>query len=148
MAFQNYPVPSPRPSHAQTDRNAPSSQIDGVIFPLASRTNATYTSDPIYNPHAKGVRIFTYISDDGAGPGTVTATIQVKDPVSDTWVALAGAVTAALVDTAQPAILTVYPGIVATANISVPHHLGSHWRLSVVVATNAVTFSIGADYLY
>lgn len=147
MAYQNYPVPSPRPSHAQTDRNAPSSQIDGVIFPSASRDAATYTSDPIQNHHAKGVRIFTSITDDGAS-GTVTVTIQVKDPVTDTWVALAGAVTAALTDTAQPAILTVYPGIVATANVAVPQHIGSHWRLSVVVASNAVTFSIGADYLY
>ena len=147
MAFQNYPVPSPRPSHAQTARNAPTSQIDGVIFPSATRSAATYTSDPIYNPHAKGVRIFTSITDDGAS-GTVTTTVQCKDPVSDTWVAIGGAVTAALTDTAQPSILTIYPGIVATANVSVPHHLGSHWRLSVVVASNDVTFSIGADYLY
>jgi hypothetical protein len=147
MAFQNYPVPSPRPSHAQTDRNSPSSQIDGVIFPSAARAAATYTSDPVYNPHAKGVRIFTYVENDGAA-GTVTTTIQVKDPVTDTWVALAGAVTAGLTETSQPAILTVYPGIVATANIAVPQHLGSHWRLSTVVAANDVTFSIGADYLY
>jgi hypothetical protein len=143
--YHNAPVPSPRPAHAVSDKDRPQPP-NGVIFPSAARAAATYTSDPIHNPGALGVRLFIAITDDGAA-GTVTTEIQVKDPVSDTWKRLTGAVTTALTESGSPNYLTIYPGVTAAANIDVSTPLGPEWRVVAVVAANDVTFSIGAHYL-
>lgn len=143
--YHNAPVPSPRPADAVSDLSRPQPP-NGVIFPSAARAAATYTSDPIHNPGHLGVRLFISVTDDGAA-GTVTAEIQVKDPVSDLWERLTGCVTTALTETGSPHTLTVYPGITVVANIDLSNVLGSHWRVVAVVAANDTTFSIGADYL-
>lgn len=118
----------------------------GTVFVSASRGAATYTSDVMHNPENAGVRLFINITDKGAS-GTVTAKIQVKDPVSDTFVDLTGAVTAALAANACTC-LSVYPGFTAAANDKIDGHLGTMWRVSVTVGVNAVVFSIGAEYLH
>lgn len=141
----NQPVPSPRPAEAVSDRDRPQPP-NGVIFSTATRAAATYTSDPIHNAQARGVRLYCLIGDDGAA-GTVTAEIQTKDPVTDTWLRIPGAVTAALVTSATPQALTVYPGITTAANVDVNNVLGAEWRVVAVVAANDVAFSIGAVYL-
>lgn len=143
--FHNAPVPSPRPAHAVSDKDRPQPP-NGFIFPTASRAAATYTSDPIHNPGALGVRLYCLIGDDGAA-GTVTVEIQTKDPVTDTWVRITGAVTDALVTSATPQTLTVYPGVTVAATIDISNVIGPEWRVVAVVAANDVTFSIGAVYL-
>jgi hypothetical protein len=140
----NKPVETPLP--AQTSAEAASkSHVIGTIFESASRVAATYTSDEIKNFEHLGVRLFINRTNVG-GAGTVTAKIQVKDPVSGTWVDLTGAVTTALA-TVACSCLTVYPGLTVAANDKIDGHLGVTWRVSVTVATNAVIFSIGAEYL-
>lgn len=140
----NAPVPSPRPADAVTDR--PTVAPNGVIFPSATRAAATYTSDPIHNPGALGVRLFIDITNDGAA-GTVTVEVQAKDPVSDLWKRLTGCVTAALTETGSPNTLTVYPGLTVSAGVDLSNQLGSMWRVVAVVGGNDTVFSIGADYL-
>lgn len=143
--YHNAPVPSPRPAQAVSDKDRPQPP-NGVIFESAARAAATYTSDPIHNPGALGVRIFTSVTNDGAA-GTVTVEVQVKDPVSDTWKRLTDAVTAALTESGSPNFLTIYPGVTVAANVGVSQPLGPEWRVVAVVANNDVTFSIGAHYL-
>ena len=142
----NQPVPSPRPADAVSDKNYGAAQVSGTIFPSAARVAATYTSDPIHNPGALGVRLYIDITSDGAA-GTVTVEIQTKDPVSDLWKRLTGCVTAALTETGSPNTLTVYPGATVSAGVDLSNQLGPIWRVVAVVAANDVTFSIGADYL-
>jgi hypothetical protein len=138
----NQPVPSPLPASFTAAGNT---NINGVIFPSASRAAATYDSDVMYNPGAKGVRLFIAISDPGAA-GTVTVSIQVKDPVTDAFVTITGATSTALA-AAATTTLTVFPGITVSANVDLSNHVGPEWRVRAVVAANAVVFSIGADYL-
>lgn len=145
MAF-NHPVPSPLPAQAVAHNNYGAAQVPGTIFPSATRAAATYTSDAIHNPNALGVRLYVNVTDDGAS-GTVTVELQTKDPVSDTWLRIAGAVTAALTDTAVPSTLIVYPGVTAAANLAVSQPVGTTWRVVAVVATNDVVFSVGAEHL-
>src|SRR5882672_9228267 len=130
----NQPVPSAGAAAASTNRPA------GIIFPSASRTAATYTSDELFNPGCKGVRLF--IVNDGAGGSTAVAQIQVRDPNTDVWVNLAGAATAAAGGTTTGAITTVYPGLTGIADaagVTINQHLGTSWRvvLTIAVATGS-----------
>lgn len=135
----NYPVPAVGANAAGSAGSA-----QGTIFASAAVPAGTVTSAPIANPSSRGVRLFINITN--ANGGTVTARIQNFDPVSQTWVDLAGAVTAALATNALTT-LTVYPGVTETANVDVASSLGSMWRVVAVVATATVTFSIGGEYL-
>ena len=133
---------------------ADSANLNGIIFPVASRNHTDdpdglgagiYVSPEMQNYWAKGVDIFTDTTTSGAG--TVTVKIQKKDPASGTWFDLTSGTGAAIADPANE-ILTIYPGIAETANVSVSDHLGFIWRVHVTVGTAAVTFSVGACYLY
>jgi hypothetical protein len=141
----NRQVETPLPALALGELASKSHKL-GTILDSQSRAAATYTTDPIHNYEAKGLRLFFDLTNVGAGPGTVTAKVQVQDPVSGNWVDLAGAVTAAL-NAVGTTMLTIYPGLTAAANVAVSSPLGLVWRLSVTVATNAVSFSVGGQYL-
>lgn len=144
----NQPVPSPGPSTATpSSTNTP----NGVIFVSASRTNATYTSDELYNPNCKGVRLYVDATVVGAGPGTLIVSIQGRDPVTKNWVDIS-LTTSATWNAVQTRTLTVYPGLTtaagtATTNTEANNFVPCSWRVKVVVGVNAVTFSIGAEYL-
>lgn len=140
----NVPVETPQPVQALGVVASQSHKI-GTILSSTSRAAATYVSDPIDNPNHPGVRLFFNLTDVG-GAGTVTAKVQVQDPSSGEWMDLAGAVTTALAAVALTS-LTIHPSIAASANVAVSSHLGRKWRLSVAVAANAVTFSVGGEYL-
>jgi hypothetical protein len=143
MSQHNRPVPS----QGLNIYSGASSQKDGSIFASASRGAATYVSNEYFNPDAKGLRLYIDITVNAGGTGTVTAKVQSKDPVSGNWVDQAGMVTSALSAIATTT-LTIYPGVTETANVDVAENLGTQWRVSVTVGTQAVTFSIGGEYLY
>jgi len=126
----------------------PTSAGLGVIFPSAVRAAAAYTSDALFNPGARGVRLF--VANNATGGSTATAKIQVKAPGSAVWTDLAGATTAAL-GSVTGSILTVYPGLTGiadSAGITINQHIGSTWRvvLTIGVADTGTT-SVSADYL-
>lgn len=142
----NYPVPSPQPSSG-TSTSIPA----GIIYAEAARIQATYTSDELYNPAAKGVRLY-FNSNDAASTGTALIQIQTRDPNSDAWVPILVGVSPAWTKT-QARTLTLYPGLTAVAGTATTDTvangiLGVSWRITVVVGTATLTFSIGAEYLY
>ena len=148
MSNTNQPVPSPGNLGVADTAN-----LNGIIFASAERNNTDdpaglgagiYVSEPIQNFNARGVDIFVDTTSTTAG--TVTVKLQKRDPSSGTWHDLTSATTGAIADPAD-AILTVYPGIAETANVSVSDHLGLTWRVHATVSTAAVTFSVGAVYL-
>ena len=144
----NQPVPSPGNQGAADTANR-----NGIIFASAERNQTDdpaglgagiYVSDEMHNFSARGVDLFVDTTSTTAG--TVTVKIQKKDPNSGTWHDLTSATTGSIADPAD-AILTVYPGIAETANVSISDHLGLIWRVHATVGTAAVTFSVGATYL-
>lgn len=142
MAY-NQPVPSPGNQGAADGANK-----DGIIFPSAVRTAATYTSDEMLNTSWRGVKLFI---NRTVATGTVTVSVEGKDPITDTWFTVTGATTAAL-SSAIATTLTVYPGITAAAGTGTTSTeastiLPSVWRVKAVVATDTTTWSIGATYL-
>lgn len=114
-----------------------------TILSSAARTAAVSSADYVNHGH-RGVRL---IIDVTADPGTaaVTFTIQGKNPTGgDYYTILASA---ALADVGVTT-LTVYPGIAATANVSVSDVLPAEWRLNVTVAdAESLTYSVGCDLL-
>jgi len=139
----NGPVASPGAFDTSTTAN----RTDGVLFLSASRVQAAYTSDEMYNGAAKGVRIYT--ANDAAGGSTATVKIQVRAPNSDVWIDLAGATTAALGSTTG-SLLTVYPGLTGIADaagVTINQHLGPAWRVVMTIGVATGTSSVGADYL-
>lgn len=120
----------------------------GIIFPSAVRAAATYTSDELFNSNWKGVRLFI---NRTVATGTVTVSIEGRDPVTDTWFTITGATTPALTS-AIATTLTVYPGITVaagtgTTSTEISNFVPSSWRVKAVVATDTTTWSIGAEYL-
>lgn len=140
----NQHVPAPQSAWA-----AGTSNKNGAIFPYEARAdNAAYTSDPIYNPGARGVRLFVKIGV--IGTTTLTVKIQVQNPLDDGWVDLADAVTTALTTDNTTNLLTVYPGVDEDANLEISSHLGPVWRVVATLNdgdTNSVPFGVGASYL-
>lgn len=147
---KNQPVPSTTAALA-TSNTLPA----GVIFVSAVRTqtggpgaDGIFTSDEISNANCKGVRL--YINRTVA-TGTLTVSVEGKDPVTDAWFTITGATTPALTS-AIATTLTIYPSITAavgtgTTSTEVSTFLPSAWRVKAVVATNTTTWSIGAEYL-
>ena len=139
---RNQPVPSSATTAVSGTQTA------GIIFPSAVRTAATYTSDELFNANWKGVRL--YINRTVA-TGTVTVSVEGRDPVTDSWFTVTGATTAAL-SSAIATTLTLYPGITAaagtgTTSTEASTFLPCAWRVKAVVATDTTTWSIGAEYL-
>ncbi len=127
-------------------------QNAGWIFRTAARAetggvaaDGVYASGELYNPNAKGVRLFAVCAN---GSGTVALKVQVRNPYLDTWVDLTGAAIAAFNNGVKT--LTIYPGLTGiadSADVTNNQHLGSAWRVVATVATATETFSVAADYL-
>ena len=79
------------------------------------------------------------------GTGSVTLTIQGKDPTSgEYYTILAGAA----VTTDSTNVYTVFPGAPASANVSANDHLPAVIRIRVVANNaNSATYSVGASFL-
>jgi len=138
----NQPVPAPG-NHGTAD----TANRNGTVFPSASRAVAAYNSEPMYNPGARGVRLF--VANDNANSGTATAKIQVQDPESKVWIDLAGA-TSAAIGNSTGTITTVYPGLTGiadSAGVTINQHLGPVWRVVLTIGTGTCVNSVGADYL-
>jgi hypothetical protein len=151
-SHKNGPIQGPLPTRGINCNAVNTTPLDGVLFDTASRTHngglasdGVYATDAIYNPNAKGVRLYVIVAN---GSGTVTVKIQVQNHITGAWIDLAGAASAALNNSS--AILTVYPGLTGiadSAGVTSNQHLGSMWRAVATVATAAETFSVSADYL-
>ena len=142
----NQPVPIAGVSTTGTDN------IPGMILATAARTHTggdasdgVYASAELYNPGARGVRIFTVVAN---GSGTVAFKVQIKNPYTDAWFDLPGAAIAAHNNGSKT--ITVYPGVTGIADasdVTCNQHLGPQWRVHTTVATATETFSVAADYL-
>ena len=160
----NERVPTPSPSgavSAYTEAGATSKPLNkpGVLFSNTSRVTGTYTTDPIFNPTARGVRLTLVIAPTGPATGAYALTIEVPDPVDSTvWKPLLGTLATGMTGNGTGALtgafLTLYPGITgiadagaANGSLTANQHLGPIWRAKVVTTLDTLTFSVGGDYL-
>jgi hypothetical protein len=143
---RNRPITSPDP----LPMIAANGQDPFFLFSSKSRPNAAYTSLPMFNADARGIRLF--VSNDGGADTTSTATlkVQVQDPSTlANWTDLAGAATVAL-GIVTSSIITIYPGLTGiadSAGITINQHLGPSWRLVLTIGVEAGISSVAGVYL-
>jgi hypothetical protein len=138
--------PTPLPPNGPITAADFASQRPGTVFPTLSRAPATYDSQEYHSLGAKGLQLFVDIDDVGAGPGTVTVSVLARNPANGEFVALPEAATTAL-NAAGQTVLTIRPGVEEDANATIAIALPHSFKIRAVVATNAVTFSVGGTLL-
>lgn len=111
-----------------------------TLFTSAARTTHR-PSDDFENIDGRGVRVVIDVTAIAASP-SVVFTIQGKDHVSGKYYDL---LASAAVTGTGTTVLTVYPGIAATANVAASNVLPLFWRINVVGAdADSITYSVGA----
>jgi hypothetical protein len=116
--------------------------IDETIVPVTTQAVGTTVYGPFYCTHS-ALRLAINITDVNS-TGTLTVTIQGYDLTSAaTWTVLASTA----LNAAGLTRLTVGPQIAASANAIAQDYAPCLYRVSCVVATAAVVFSIGAHQL-
>ena len=120
-----------------------------VVLPSALR-GATFTaSDDQQNVYGIGVVLHLTITAVAGTTPTLDIKVQMKNPVSGAYVDLPSA-SFAQKSAAGSDTLTIYPGLVETANRKVSNVIPDTWRLAVTIAGTATptfTFSVAATYL-
>lgn len=119
-----------------------------TVLAAATRgSGATNSSDQLVNG-AKGVRLFLNITAKTGTSPTLDVKVQVKNQLTGTYVDLAGGAFAQQNNVAH-VMLTVYPGIAETANVSVSDLISPIWRVVGTVggtATPTFTYTVQAEY--
>jgi hypothetical protein len=112
---------------------------DNTIVPVTTQVAGTVVYGPFYNSKA-ALRLAINILDVNS-TGTLTVTLQGVDNTSGaTWTVLASTA----LNAAGLNRLLVGPMVTASANLIAQDYAPVLYRLSCVVATNPVVFSVGA----
>lgn len=120
------------------NRDLTTSEILSGVGATTSQNSADLT-----NADGRGVKVFVNVTS--AGTGSITVAVQAKDPASGTYATLLAS--AAIVANGL-ALLTVYPGLPATANVSANDVLPRQWRVAVTANNaNPVNYTVGASLI-
>ena len=131
--------------------------IHQTIFSSASRGDGNYTSTAVTNHNSTGGIFYLDITAEG-GTALLDIKIQGLDPNSGDWFDLgdnvmgtgAYAFAQASATTTGPTILTIYPGLTASANAVCNGILPTVFRAYATVAgsgTPTFTFTLGVDLI-
>lgn len=114
----------------------------GPLITLTAQGNGTVNGTDQQNAQAMGIKVVVDITVITAG--SLTVTIQGKDPTSGKYYTLLASAALAAVATT---ILTVFPGAAVTANLSANDMLPANWRVIAVAVTGPITATIAASLL-
>jgi hypothetical protein len=123
------------------------SNVDTAALIAHAAASAGANGTDQANVNGRGVKVVVDITALGGTGPTLTVTIQGKDAASGKYYTiLASAALAAVATT----VLTVYPGLVAAANLTANDVLPATWRVITAIAgtTPAVTCTIGASVIW
>jgi hypothetical protein len=114
-----------------------------TVFSSAARTE-TVNSDDIENMNGRGLKLVIDVTATTASP-SVVFTIQGKDTVSGKYYTILAS--AAITGTGTT-VLTVYPGLTASANVVGNDILPRDWRVNATHAdADSITYSVGAQVI-
>jgi hypothetical protein len=115
----------------------------GTFLVSASRTTTQTQADQENEAGHKGIRVVVDMTV--VGTGSVTVTIQAKDPLSGKYTTL---LASAAIIANGTTVLQVFPGAPETANLSANKTLGRDWRiLATANNANAATYSVSYELL-
>lgn len=116
---------------------------NGSDLVIGVGATASVNSSDQVNAYGRGVKVFVVTS--AIGTGSITVTIQAKDPASGAYTTL---LASAAITTNTTTVLTVYPGLAATANVSANDILPRQWRIAVTANNaNPANYSVGASLI-
>jgi hypothetical protein len=116
--------------------------VEVTVLASAARTTTQTQADQT-NQGAAGIVVILNMTV--VGTGSVTLTIQGKDPVSGSYYTL---LAGAAVTTNSTNVYRVYPGLTAAANAVASDNLPRTWRVLVTANNaNSATYSVGAILL-
>jgi hypothetical protein len=124
--------------------------VEFVVFPSALRSGVgAVNSVDIENFNARGVCLFLNVTTQAGTTPTLIVKLQAKDPIGGAYIDIPAAVFATVTTTLLLDDLTVYPGILVAANVSVNHLIPRKWRAVATLAgtSPAYTFSLGGCYI-
>lgn len=114
---------------------------DNITLITAAGVTTSQNSADQSNAQYRGIKL--YVNMTNVGTGSVTFTIQGKDPVTGTYYTILAS--AAIIANGFTAY-TVYPGITATANVSASDVLPRTWRvLATANNANATTYTVSCS---
>ena len=118
-------------------------QFKRFTFPYARNATASLAGTDLVNDGFRGVKVF--INVNSVSGGNVTVNIQQKAPLADSDTYSTILSSASLTSTGLT-VLTVYPGVTATANVSVSDVLPTTWRITSTAAAT-IDYSISFCYI-
>lgn len=111
----------------------------GVLLPSAARTATSVTSSDVIN--SAGASVVVVLDVTAYTSGTLTLTIQGKDPASGKYYTL---LTGAAVNSISTNVYKIGPGLPVTANVSANDLVPVAWRISIAGASTPIaTYSAG-----
>lgn len=121
-----------------SNRDLNASELLNVVGGTVSVNSADQT-----NADGRGVKVG--VNTSVIGTGSITVSIQGKDPGSGTYYTI---LASAAIITNVFTVYTVYPGVAAVTNVSASDVLPRVWRVSVTANNaNAASYSIGATLI-
>src|SRR5689334_18301024 len=115
----------------------------GALITHAAASAGVSSPDQV-NAGAAGLKVVVDITALGGTSPTLTVIIEGKDTASGKYFTILSSTALAAVATT---VLTVYPGVAASANVAANDVLPRTWRVRTVIGgtTPAVTATIGAS---
>lgn len=100
---------------------------DNIAIVASTTFSANGNSGNQINYNARGVKVYLATGAFGTGATAITVTIQGLDPFTNTFYNI---LTSASLSASSFTVLTVYPGIAVTANVSASDILPRRWRVT------------------
>lgn len=122
-----------------------SNETKGALITLAAAGAGTSQSPDQINQYGKGIKVVIDITVVGGAP-TLTVTIQGRDRASGKYFTILASAALTAVGTT---VLTVYPGLTASANVVANDVIPEDWRITAVIGgtTPAVTATVSAQLI-
>lgn len=105
--------------------NSKAGNSDGIILLASGAVIVNGNSADQTNLGARGIKLFIATGAFGASEATMTVIVQGRDPVSGTYYNI---LTSASLTASTFTVLSVYPGLAVTANVSANDVLPKTWR--------------------
>jgi hypothetical protein len=95
----------------------------------------------------KGILLFINVSAVSGTNPTLQVSIQIQDPISQSWIQIPGVITPIL--SAQGLVtLAVGPGVTPIANQQISAYISNVWRAAVTVGGTNPSFTISIQSIY
>lgn len=111
---------------AITTLNNKFGNVDGITLLASGVVTANGNSTDQSNLGARGIKLFIATGSFGASESTMTVIIQGRDTVSGTYYNI---LTSASLSASGFTVLSVYPGLAVSANVSANDVLPKTWRV-------------------